>query len=37
MSDNLSKTVQGNFDAVFCEVTQSSLVSWITQGKAASF
>ena len=37
MSDNLSKTVHGDFDAVFCEVTQSSPVSWITQGELRLF
>ena len=37
MSDNLSKTVHGDFDAVFREVTQSSPVSWITQGELRLF
>lgn len=37
MSDNLSKTVHGDFDAVFCEVTQSSPASWITQGELRLF
>lgn len=37
MSDNLSKTVHGDFDAVFCEVTQSCPVSWITQGELRLF
>lgn len=37
MSDNLSKTVHGDFDAVFREVTQSCPVSWITQGELRLF
>ena len=37
MSDNLSKTVHGDFDAVFREVTPSCPVSWIMPGEMRLF
>ena len=37
MSDNLSKTVHGDFDAVFCEVTQSCPVDNARRAAPFSF
>lgn len=37
MSDAISKTLHGNFDTVFHEVTQPSEVSWTTDGQLRLF
>ena len=37
MSKTLSKTIHGDFDSVFCEVTQPEPVAWSTQGQLRLF
>lgn len=37
MSEALSKTVHGDFDSVFHEVTQSEKVAWMTEGQLRLF